>query len=96
MPADNQNGQAPDPGPSPSIQPIFSSALLTINPMEHNANKIANINSAVRTVILQPVPVSFYLQFGSLIVDVATGLRVLAQPATSLNDLNNDLNLVNF
>ena len=49
MPADNQNDQEPDPGPRPSIQPIFSSALFTIKPMEQRPKITAMTNSAVLT-----------------------------------------------
>ena len=78
MPADSQNGHAPEPGPFPSIQPICSSALLTINPMEQIASSIAKINSAVRTVILEPAPVLFY--YCSWFLNWEIGLRLLAQP----------------
>ncbi len=53
MPADNQNDQEPDPGPRPSIQPIFSSALFTIKPMEQRPKITAIANSAVLTDMMR-------------------------------------------
>ena len=51
MPNDNQKGHAPEPGPRSSIQPMLSSALLAIRPMEHRMVTIAITSSAVRTVM---------------------------------------------
>ena len=56
MPKDSQKGHAPEPGPRPSIQPMLSSALLAIRPMEHRMVTTAIASSAVRTVIATPAP----------------------------------------
>jgi len=55
MPKESQNGHAPEPGPLSSIQPMCSSLLFTISPIEHSASSIAKTNSAVRTVMSKEI-----------------------------------------
>ena len=51
--AQQPEGQAPDPGPLPAIQPMLRpSALLYMNTTDRNAVAMAMHNSAVRTVMV--------------------------------------------
>src|SRR6056297_1644246 len=55
MPAPSQNGHAPAPGPRPGVQPILSSALLSMTITDSAKVTMPMASSAKRTLIVGSV-----------------------------------------